>query len=72
MTEILAFVGLKMDPGVRDFAQHAKENPRTPSDLQLLKGLNQDGFDQWRRYRPQLEPVLPMLDPWVRHFGYPQ
>ena len=72
MAKILAFIGLEMNPGVHDFAQQAKDNPRTPSDLQLLKGLNEDGFDQWRRYRPQLEPVLGILDPWVRHFDYPQ
>lgn len=72
MREILAFVGLEMDDGVHDFAQRAKENPRTPSDLQLVKGLNKGGFRQWRRYRAQLEPVLPILDPWVRHFRYEQ
>jgi len=24
----------------------------------------------WRRYQEQMEPVLSLLDPWVRRFGY--
>jgi Tfp pilus assembly protein PilF len=26
---------------------------------------------QWRRYARELEPVLPLLRPWVERFGYP-
>jgi hypothetical protein len=26
---------------------------------------------RWRRYRKQLEPVLPVLLPWAERLGYP-
>ena len=25
---------------------------------------------RWWNYRKQLEPVLPILEPWVKKFGY--
>jgi hypothetical protein len=25
---------------------------------------------RWEHYREQLAPVLPVLEPWVRKFGY--
>jgi len=25
---------------------------------------------RWRRYRRQLAPVLPVLEPWIRRLGY--
>ena len=36
---------------------------------QVRRGLF-DGTRQWERYREQMAPVLPVLDPWVRKFGY--
>ena len=37
---------------------------------QLREGLNQKGVGRWRAYEDQLTPVLPVLAPWVRRFGY--
>lgn len=68
--EILEFLGVDWHEGVRGFNRLARENPRTPTDLQLMKGLTTQGIGQWTRYREQLEPVMPLLDPWVRHFNY--
>ena len=68
--DTLQFLGLDWDEGVRGFNRLARENPRTPTDLQLIKGLTTQGIGQWTRYREQLEPVLPLLDRWVRHFNY--
>lgn len=68
--KILKFLGLSWDPGVSQFSARAKENPRTPSDLQLARGLNSEGVGQWRRYEEQLQSVLPILDPWIHRLGY--
>jgi tetratricopeptide (TPR) repeat protein len=70
MGRILQFIGLEWDDRVHGFADLAKETPRTPSDLQLAKGLNASGLAQWKRYRTELQPVMPLLEPWVRQFGY--
>lgn len=69
--DVLEFLGLAWEPAVRDFSKNRRSDPRTPSDIQLSGGLNADGVGQWRRYRGQLAPILPVLDPWVMRFGYP-
>ncbi len=67
------FLGLEFQDEMRGFASRAKgKNIDTPSNVQLARGLNDAGVAQWRRYRPQLEPVLPMLAPFVARFGYPE
>ena len=38
--------------------------------IRVARGLNREGQGAWRRYREQMAPVLPLLEPWVRRFGY--
>jgi tetratricopeptide (TPR) repeat protein len=66
----LAFIGADWDPAVKGFTERASAVPRTPTDLQLARGLNSDGVGQWRRYEEQLKSVSKILDPWVGHFSY--
>jgi len=64
------FVGLPWDESVRNFAHTAAgREVRTVSAAQVRRGLY-DGTRQWERYREQLAPVLPLLETWVRRFGY--
>ncbi len=66
------FLGLTWQDSMRDFAARAKTQAiTTPSSVQVMRGLNREGIGHWRRYRDQLAPVLPMLQPWVERFGYP-
>jgi hypothetical protein len=65
------FLGLEWDQGLLDFAARARTRGiSTPSAAQVARGLNREGQGAWRRYRDQMAPVLPILDPWVRRFGY--
>ena len=41
----------------------------TASAGQVRKGLY-DGSGQWRPFARWLEPVLPLLEPWIARFGY--
>jgi tetratricopeptide (TPR) repeat protein len=66
------FLGLPWQDSMRDFAARARTQAiTTPSSVQVMRGLNREGIGHWRRYREQLEPVLPILQPWVEHYGYP-
>ena len=66
------FLGLQWSEDLRDFAAKARTRGiTTPSAAQVARGLNRDGQGTWRRYLPQMAPVLPMLRPWVEAFGYP-
>jgi tetratricopeptide (TPR) repeat protein len=65
------FIRLDWRPGMADFATTVRtRGVSTPSAAQLARGLNQEGRGAWRRYREQLNPVLPTLEPWVERFGY--
>ena len=70
MSKVLAHMGLDWDPNVAHFADRARGVARTPSDIQLTRGLNADGVGQWRRYQPQLEPINDIIQRWVIDFGY--
>jgi len=65
------FIGLDWQTGMADFAAKARTRGiSTPSAAQVARGLNREGQGAWRRYRDQMAPVLPLLEPWVERFGY--
>jgi hypothetical protein len=70
--ETCRFLGLEWSEEMRDFAAKARTRGiDTPSAAQVARGLNREGIGTWRRYRTQMEPVLPVLRPWIERFGYP-
>jgi len=70
---LCAFLGLEFNDVMRAFAARAHaRNIDTPSAAQVARGLSDAGVAQWRRYAPQLEPVFPVLAPFVARFGYPE
>ena len=69
MSAILAFLDLQWEPRVADFAGRGPLGA-TPSSAQLARGLTDEGIGAWRAYEFALQPVLPILAPWVERFGY--
>ena len=64
------FVGLPWTEEFRAFDKTAKKRGvRTASATQVRRGLY-DGGGRWRRYSNQLQPVLPILAPWVERLGF--
>lgn len=64
------FLGLDWTPALRDFSATARaRDVATASVAQVRRGLF-NGAGQWRNYAPQLEPVMPLLAPWIERFGY--
>ena len=65
------FLGITYDDAMKQFASNEQlAEIDTPSVAQVSRGLYTQGMGQWRRYREQLAPVLPKLEPWVARFGY--
>ena len=65
------FLDLEWNSNMADVAATARSRGiSTPSAAQLAGGLNREGQGAWRRYREQMTPVLPVLEPWVKRFGY--
>jgi hypothetical protein len=72
LMSICEFIGLDWSETMRDFrAAAAGIDRRSASAAQVGRGLYADAVGQWRRYREQLAPILPLLAPWVSRFGYP-
>jgi len=66
------FIGVEWQANLGDFAGRARRGEvASASAAQIARGLYSDGVGQWRRYQAQLEPVAPVLAPWVARFGYP-
>lgn len=67
---ICEFAGLTWSEELRRFDRTAKaRGVATASASQVRKGLY-DGSGQWRPFARWLEPVMPILSPWIERFGY--
>ena len=65
------FLDLPWSPELRRFDRTARAREiRTLSGPQVRRGLY-DGGGQWRRYAGYLEPVLPIIEPWIARYGGP-
>lgn len=68
---ILHFLDLEWNEAVLSFHRRAPERvSRTPSYHTVRNAVNTKAIARWRRYRDQLAPILPTLEPFVEAFGY--
>lgn len=68
---LLDFLELGWDDAVHNYAETAKRRAiGTPSATQVVQPLYTSAQGKWRNYRRFMEPVLPVLEPWVAAFGY--
>jgi tetratricopeptide (TPR) repeat protein len=64
-------LGIAWHPAMGDFALRSRERGEpVPSMSQLVRSLDTEGLGGWRHYRAHLEPVISMLEPWVKRFYY--
>jgi Flp pilus assembly protein TadD len=69
---ICDFLGLEWNAAMADFAEHAKGRTiRTPSSVQVVRGINSEGVGVWRHYAEQMAPAMAILKPWIEAYGYP-
>ena len=66
------FLRLEWMPQLLDHRATAKRRPfiKTPSYAQVTEALNANAVGRWTRYRKQMDPVLPILEPWAKRLGY--
>jgi tetratricopeptide (TPR) repeat protein len=72
MRALITFLGLEWTNRVLDHRSIAKHRGfiNTPSYAQVVEPLYDRSIGRWERYRAQMKPVLPMLEPWARRMGY--
>lgn len=69
--KVCNFLRIEWTDSMRDFGRKAQEREiRSPSAGQVRRGLYGDGVGQWRKYKSELAPLLPILAHWVNRFGY--
>lgn len=69
---LVGFLGLEWDDRVLDHRATASARGTivTPSYDQVTEPVSTRSSGRWKRYRKQMEPVLPILLPWAERFGY--
>lgn len=69
---LFEWLGLDWRPEALDHTRTARSRGliTTASYAQVTEPIYTRSAGRWQRYRAQLEPVLPLLSPWVEKFGY--
>jgi cytochrome c-type biogenesis protein CcmH/NrfG len=71
ITPVLRHLGLDWDPAVLRWRDRARgAHISTPSHQDVQQPIFRRARGRWRRYETQLQPVLPVLAPFVEAFGY--
>ncbi|MFN2098643.1 sulfotransferase [Altererythrobacter sp. MF3-039] len=69
---LMKFLDLKWSDDLLDHQKTAKDRGyiRTPSYSQVTEKVYTRASGRWENYRKHLEPILPVLEPWIEKFGY--
>jgi tetratricopeptide (TPR) repeat protein len=68
---VCEFIGIDWVAEMGDFAARVQARAHaTPSTAQLSRGLVTSGLEHWRHYETRLQPLLPILEPWLQRLGY--
>jgi tetratricopeptide (TPR) repeat protein len=72
LKSLLDFLGLDWSDQVLDHQKTALKRGRikTASYSQVAEPIYSRSSGRWTHYRAHLEPILPVLKPWVEKFGY--
>ena len=72
MRALLEYLGLEWRAAVLDnqASAAARGAVRTASYAQIGQPLYTRAVGRWERYREQMAPVLPVLEPWIERLGY--
>lgn len=69
---LISFLGLEWNDNLHNYQETAlgRSNIKTPSYNQVTQPLYKQASRRWTNYQEQMQPVLPVLHPWIEAFGY--
>ncbi|PXV57359.1 Tetratricopeptide repeat-containing protein [Dyella jiangningensis] len=72
VSRIADFLELEDTSAMLGFDEHARRKTyiATPSYSQVIEPVNRKAVGRWQKYREHFEPLLPILEPMLRHWGY--
>lgn len=69
---VLDFIGVGWHEAVRGYRESAGQHAiSTPSYRDVTRTVDDRAVARWRRYKDNLQPILPALQPFVETFEYP-
>ncbi len=69
MRRASAFLGVAFDERCLRFTEN-RRYARTASHAQVTEKLYNRSHFRWRRYREQLAPIFPVMEPVIKRLGY--
>jgi tetratricopeptide (TPR) repeat protein len=67
--KVLSFLGLQWSDEVLKYRERDQgEASNTPSYQQVAQPVYQHSVGRWRNYARHLEPIIPVLEPWVKSY----
>src|SRR5262249_51640543 len=64
-------LSLEWDPAVLEYRSRLESKPvSSPTYEAVIKPVYKTAIGRWRNYQRYLEPVLEVVEPLVREFGY--
>ena len=71
MGKALDFIGVPWEDSVADYAQTARRGSvSTPSYAAVIEPITDTAVARWRNYQDELASILPILESFVKEFGY--
>jgi len=71
MRAICEFAGVQANAALETYEKEARlRDIATPNAAQISRGIRRESIGQWRPYTEHMKPVMPVLEPWIRKFGY--
>jgi tetratricopeptide (TPR) repeat protein len=68
---VLEFLGLPWDEVVLEYHRRARQkHVHSPTYEAVTKPVYTSSVERWRNYAAQLEPCMPILQPFIEEFGY--
>jgi tetratricopeptide (TPR) repeat protein len=69
---LFKFLDLEWDDDVLDHQATARgrSHIKTASYAQVVQPIYKQSAGRWQNYRKYLEPIIPLLRPWIEKFGY--
>ncbi len=69
---VLEFLGAPWHPGILEHERTARDRSfiGTASYNQVTQPIYSEAQGRWRRYRNEMQTVLPALEPWISYFNY--
>ncbi len=66
---VIEFLGEPWDVNILRFHEH-KRSVSTPSAQAITQPIYKEAAGKWRNYEKYIRPVLPILAPYLKRFGY--